>query len=142
MRFLADVNLLFALVRERHQHNRTAIEWLGGVTESGSIGVCRVVQMGVLRLLTTKSMMLDDLQTPDQAWGVLTELMKDSRFEWLPEPMELDAAWAEILAERPASESANTDCYLAALAISTDLRLVSFDGGFRRFKRLRSEILG
>ena len=48
---LPDVNVLLALVAAGHTHHASAHGWFE-TQEPDSVGICRVTQMGLLRLLT------------------------------------------------------------------------------------------
>jgi predicted nucleic acid-binding protein len=50
-RYLADVNVWFALAVEEHQHHRNARNWWEETT--GVFGFVRTTQLGLLRLLAS-----------------------------------------------------------------------------------------
>ena len=53
---LCDVNVLLALVTDRHAAHTAAVSWLNGVP-AGDAAICRIAQTGLLRLLNN----LEDL---------------------------------------------------------------------------------
>jgi len=53
-----------------------------------------------------------------------------------PEPVDLEARWRSLTAAFTSGQTAETDAYLAAFALTT------LDRGFRRFDGLDAEILG
>lgn len=55
MAFLADVNFLVALLHARHTASPIANAWLDEQDEPACVAVCRVAQMGALRVLTNPS---------------------------------------------------------------------------------------
>ena len=56
MPMLCDVNLLLALVTDRYAHHDAAVRWFDTLA-AGDAVVCRIVQMGLLRLLNNPSVM-------------------------------------------------------------------------------------
>jgi toxin-antitoxin system PIN domain toxin len=131
---LADVNFLFALLYAGHAHTKAASDWLESQEEDERVLVCRVVQMGVLRLLTNPKAMRDEVLTPADAWAQWDRLGGDTRFERVDEPSRLESAWRSITMGR--RFLVDTDTYLAAFALAGSHRLVTFDSGFRRFGEL------
>jgi predicted nucleic acid-binding protein len=66
---LCDVNLLLALVTDRHQHHAIAAQWIEKM-QSGEVVVCRVVQTGLLRLLNNPAVMGDEALEADDCWSL------------------------------------------------------------------------
>ena len=60
---LPDVNVLLALSAEGHVHHKPARLWFYAQL-TDSVAICRVTQMGLLRLLTNSSQTY--LKSPDQ----------------------------------------------------------------------------
>jgi uncharacterized protein len=56
---LCDVNVLLALVTERHVHHAAAVRWFDTLP-AGAAVVCRVAQMGLLRLLNSPTVMREE----------------------------------------------------------------------------------
>ncbi len=133
---LVDVNVLVALMHARHVHSARAVRWLAGHDAAGAIAVCRVSQMGALRILTHPSAMKDEAKSASEFWDGWQRLMEDDRFALVGEPAGLESAWRALTAALPRGKPAETDCYLAAFAIAGKLSLVSFDRGLRRFAGL------
>jgi toxin-antitoxin system PIN domain toxin len=136
MAALVDVNVLVALMHARHVHSAAAVRWLGGLDDPGAVAVCRVAQMGALRILTHPSAMKDEAMSAAEFWDGWDRLMGDERFRLVGEPAGLQAAWRALSAALPKGKPAETDCYLAAFAVAGRHRLVSFDRGLRRFAGL------
>ena len=109
MDFLADVNVLVALVHARHSASKSAIVWLERQKQPTNILLCRVAQMGVFRMVN--------------------------------EPLRLEDEWRLMTRDYPIGQRAETDTYLAAFARAGGYRLVTFDGGFRKFKDLTLELI-
>jgi len=138
---LCDVNVLFALVHRRHVFHETAAEWLAGVRAPGEIAVCRVSQLGLLRLLNIPAVLKTEALPVAQVWTVYDKMKSDERFTFVDEPDDLEASMRALMRGRHFSPKLWQDAYLAAFAISADLALVTFDGGFRQFAGLRFVVL-
>jgi hypothetical protein len=136
MAALVDVNVLVALMHARHVHSALAVRWLAQLDDPGAVAVCRVSQMGALRILTNPSAMKNDIKTASEFWDGWDRLMEDERFALAGEPAGLQSAWRALTAALPKGRPAETDSYLAAFAIAGGHRLVSFDRGLRRFAGL------
>lgn len=110
---LCDVNVLLALVTDRHAQHAGAMRWFNGVA-AGDAVVCRTVQMSLLRLLNNLAVMREEV---------------------------LDAAFEKYTNGRLFSPRLWTDAYLAAYALVGGLTLMMFDRGFRAFPGLQSQII-
>ncbi|MBI2058814.1 MAG: PIN domain-containing protein [Nitrospirae bacterium] len=141
MAALCDVNVLVALLHARHVHSARAVSWLSTQEETGSVLVCRVVQMGALRVLTNRSWLKEEVLSAEQFWTGWDKLLGDDRFAMLAEPELLEEAWRRVTVRIPKGQAVETDAYLAALALSTSHRVVTLDRGFRRFPDLQIEFL-
>ncbi|MCK6682583.1 MAG: PIN domain-containing protein [Thermoanaerobaculia bacterium] len=141
-RHLCDVNLLLALAHERHAHARRAVSWFDSLIGTpGSAVICRVAQMGLLRLLTNAAVMKEDTIPPGEAWLVIDEFFADDRFRLAPEPPEIEALFRQINSGPAWDGVPWTDAYLAAFAMAGGLRMVTFDRDFFRFPGLDLELL-
>jgi len=137
---LVDVNVLLALVARQHVHHDSARKWFGTLS-AGEAGLCREVQLALIRLLNHRSVMGDDAISAGAAWRSIEELLEDERLESVPEPPLLDSVLPTLLVQRMPAGKLVTDAYLAAFAIAASRRLVTFDKGFRQFRRLELELL-
>jgi toxin-antitoxin system PIN domain toxin len=133
---LVDVNVLVALMHARHTHSARAVGWLAGQDEPGAVIVCRVSQMGALRILTHPSAMKDEVKSASEFWEGWQRLMRDDRFAQAGEPAGLEETWRAVTRSLPKKTPAETDSYLAAFAIAGEHSLVSFDRGLVRFRGL------
>jgi toxin-antitoxin system PIN domain toxin len=136
---LPDVNVLLAIVAEGHIHHFSDQRWFGE-QEEDSVGICRVTQMGLLRLLTNPKI----LPVPcsiSVAWKLWRELIADKRIFFEFEPPELEAAWSAMIRLPGTGPSSWTDAYLAAFAKQSGYRMVTFDHGFQRWEDLTLELL-
>ncbi len=89
----------------------------------------RYTQLGLLRLLTNRSVMGTETRNLRQAWEIYERWLKDSRVEFHPEPHGLDTAFRHATASfdsEPASKWIG-DCYLLAFAHRSSATLVTFD---------------
>src|SRR5882724_11304373 len=84
-RCLVDVNVVLALLARKHVHNQVAQSWFDGL-RSGEAGVCRAVQLSVVRLFANPAVMAEHALPPPTSWEMLSELMKDERLEFALEP--------------------------------------------------------
>lgn len=141
MAALVDVNVLVALLHARHRHSVTAVRWLEGQRAPGSVLICRIAQMGALRILTQRAVMKEETLSAEEFWRGWDLMREDDRFWPAVEPKGFETAWRGITAAIRKGQCAETDAYLAAFARAGGWSLVTFDRGFRRFPGLRTEIL-
>ena len=142
MPVLCDVSVLAALCYQHHSHYRIAHEWLDQHDTERSLTVCRASQLGLLRLLGTRSVMQDDVLTAYASWQVYDQLMDDDRFVFLHEPAGIDKSLRQLTLRRTPITSLWLDAYLAAFAMTAGLQFVTFDKGFRQFPDLDLTLLG
>jgi toxin-antitoxin system PIN domain toxin len=138
---LCDVNVLLALVTDRHAAHAAAVRWLDGVPAGGAI-ICRVAQTGLLRLLNNPAVMGEDVLDTTACWELWRRLLEDERVRFAPaEPPGLDAAFARFTSGKAFTPRLWTDAYLAAYAQASGLTLVTFDRGFRQFDGLACHVI-
>jgi predicted nucleic acid-binding protein len=65
MTYLPDVNLWIAFRVAEHVGHKAAMEWMKAAG-SDTIALCRVTQMGFLRLLTNSRVMAGDVLTAER----------------------------------------------------------------------------
>jgi toxin-antitoxin system PIN domain toxin len=121
-----DVNVWLALASSRHVHRAVATQWFESLGDGEPI-FCRLTQMGLLRLLTTEAVMDVDVMTQRQAWSVYDSFVRDSGARFVYEPRTLDATFRDSSRLGTASPKHWTDSYLAAFALETEARLITFD---------------
>jgi toxin-antitoxin system PIN domain toxin len=141
MAYLADVNFLIALLHERHAASLRAAAWLDSEDEPRNILLCRVAQMGALRILTNPAWLKEDVLPARAVWDAWDLLLTDERFARVNEPSGLEPEWRRVTEELAAGQCAETDTYFAAFARAGGHRLLTFDRGFRRFEGLDVVIL-
>jgi hypothetical protein len=121
------VNVWFALVHEIHPHHNAANEW-GESLDSGAVAYfCRFTQLGLLRLLTNRSAMGEDVLTQYEAWGVFDALLASSANQMMEEPRGVDALFRQNTERNEVSTKQWADGYLAAFAQAAGIQLVTFD---------------
>jgi toxin-antitoxin system PIN domain toxin len=109
---------------------------------SDTIALCRVTQMGFLRLLTNSRVMAGDVLTAERAWHLMGRIRNDDRVVFVSEPPRLEQVWVTMTGYHNTGANFWTDAYLAAFADVTGFRLVTFDRGFAKYKKLSVQILG
>jgi toxin-antitoxin system PIN domain toxin len=137
---LCDANVLLALCHERHVHHDIALAWLND-QERRSVVLCRATQTTLLRLLTTRAVLGNDVCTLSQAWKIYDEILADERFAFANEPPGVELVWREYTRPDSVSPKLWQDAYLAAFAAQAGMELVTFDQGFRQFQDLTVMLL-
>ena len=138
--FLVDVNVWVALSSDRHVHYEAAHRWFAGVAPGGAV-FCRLTQLGYLRLLTNPRVMGDDAVNQREAWRIYDRLREDARVGYVAEPPDVEDALRDLTQSGQPGASVWTDAYLAAVARTRGLAVVSFDRGFGRFSRVEALLL-
>lgn len=142
MNSLPDVNVLFPLLCGDHQHHPIAWEWWQ-VQPDGTVGLCWPAKLGVLRLLTNAKVMGGKPLKPDQALAAWDALSGDPRTFWIDgTPPGHAAHLARLVQGRAPAPNLWSDAWLAALAESCEMRMTTFDQGFRSFHLGHARILG
>lgn len=137
---LLDVNVWLAASWDDHIHYEKASDWFRA--QSGDLVMCRITQMGLLRLLSNPKTMGPDVLSRAEAWVTLDRLRADDRVRWASEPPNLEQVWRVISARQDNSHRLWTDDYLAAFAHAAELSLVTLDRGFAsRYPSLTVETL-
>jgi len=111
---------------EHHVHRGAARRWLES-TESGVIGLLRVTQMSVLRLLTTPAAMNGKPLRMPEAWTAYDRLFDDDRVAFFHEPRGIDVAFRKYARKNHASPKLWADAWLLAFAECADGVVVTFD---------------
>jgi uncharacterized protein len=137
---LADVNVLLALLVRQHEHHKLAVRWFDRLAASEA-GLCRFVQLALIRLLGNHHIMGGDAIPAGTAWRLIDELAQDERIDFVPEPDFLDSVLPTLLNYPVPTGKLIGDAYLAAFSIAGSRKMVTLDRGFRQFKGLDVEIL-
>lgn len=137
---LVDVNVWMALLAPRHVHHEAAYRWFASLAPSAG-GMCRIVQLAVIRLLGNSSVMGADAISAAQAWKILAQLIEDERVDFLQEPRGVDAVLPDLFGYPVPTGKLVGDAYLAAFAMASRRTMVTTDRGFQQFRGLDVEIL-
>lgn len=127
--YFPDVNVWVALSVQGHVHNETATRWLARVRREDRIIFGRFTQMGLLRLLTNSTVMVEEALTTVDAWAAYDRWLSDPRIDFYPEPQSLETAFRQTtvpFSGQPGSKWIG-DCYLMAFAREIQAALVTFD---------------
>ena len=132
---LLDVNLWLSLVDQRHLHHPVAQAYWSqnGVRH---FAFCRVTMLGLLRLITSHKAVANP-KTHATAWSIYHEFKALPNIRFLSEPTHLETTFHSLTTEADLPNRMWTDAYLAAFAINSGSRLVSFDADFARFPGLQ-----
>lgn len=122
-----DVNVWFALAHEIHPHHEAAIAWGESLDSDTVIYFCRFTQLGLLRLLTNRSAMGEDVLTQAEAWEAFDTLLANPDNQLIEEPRGIDPLFRKHTSRDETSTKQWADGYLAAFAIAAGIRLVTFD---------------
>lgn len=134
MRHLCDSNVFVALTVHQHPAHETTRAWLGTLVADDKLGLCRVVEMSFLRLLTQR---IADGYQPVKNREAVQKLMewKNLPFvEFCPEPEGTEEEWLRLAGADRSAPKRWMDSYLAAFAIRGTLRLVTLDNDFAQWK--------
>jgi toxin-antitoxin system PIN domain toxin len=137
---LADVNLVFALLVDSHDHHLAAVDWANSLA-LGKFGICRPVQLAVMRLLANATIMKEQVLSASASWEVLAELRRDERVVMLPEPEDVERVFPAMLRYSEPTHKLISDAWLAAMAVAGSWKLATFDAGFRQFRGLDLQLL-
>lgn len=141
MRSLVDVNVVFAILVEKHAHHPVAWQWWQK-REDESVVLSLPVRLGILRLLSNKAAMEGSPISPAEALAAWDSFSMDPRTFYLPEPGHTqDLYFRRFISGCSASPNLWTDAWLAALAESQGIRLTSFDSGFLSFEMRDFELV-
>lgn len=126
-----DINVWVALTHGRHVHHDIARDWFTELGDDVRLCFCRFTQLGLLRLLTSEAVMDDEVLSQREAWRVYDSWLRDERVRFLEEPDGVDRRFRGLTRARQASPKAWADAYLAAVADTSQLTVVTFDRAFR-----------
>ena len=140
-RCLVDVNLVLALLVRQHVHHTIARDWFAGRI-ANEVGLCRLVQLALVRLLANRSIMANDAVPATAGWQLIADLLEDERLDFLAEPLLIDSYLPAFLGYPVSPAKLVTDAYLAAFAMASSRQLVTLDRDFRRFRGLDVLLLG
>ena len=134
---LPDINLLvYAYNTDAPGHRRAKAWWEACLSDLDPVGLPWVVILGYLRLMTSRSVLVDPF-SPQEAIGHIRSWLERPQVQILqPGPRHLELLDG-LMRGAQASGSLSTDAHLAAVAIEHQAELHSNDGDFSRFPGLR-----
>jgi len=124
-----------------HPRSKRAQQWVSGVDDAGVLRVCSISHLASLRILNNPVPMGADVCKGKEAWAAFDGLMKDNRFNFVEEPEGLRFHLRSLTGMVNYSPKVWQDAYLAALALASGRKLVTFDRGFVSYPGLEVEIL-
>lgn len=131
-----DLNVWIALSLRAHEHNKVAWGWYRSLRPEEELAFCRFSQLGLLRLLTTRSVAKDETLTQIQAWKVYDGWITNGGATFLEEPFGIETELRFYSERKTPSPKEWGDSYLVAFAAAASLPLVTFDKGLsRRYAR-------
>ncbi|MGB6159526.1 MAG: TA system VapC family ribonuclease toxin [Acidobacteriaceae bacterium] len=125
-----DVNVWVALIWMDHDDSAAARNWFERAADERFF-FCRFTQISVLRLLTTRSVMGDDVETMSSAWKLWDKVTADERIAFASEPDGLEPPFRKASQLPSASPKVWADAYLLGFAAAANLKLVTFDRAFK-----------
>ncbi len=131
---LLDINLWLALVDKRHIHHPVAQAYWSQ-NGASQFAFCRMTMLGFLRLATSLKVVVNP-KTNAEAWSIYQEFRALPNTLFLAEPADLETHFQSLTTATALPHRLWTDAYLAAFAIASGGRLVSFDADFARFPGL------
>jgi toxin-antitoxin system PIN domain toxin len=141
MTCIADANVLFPLLVQGHAAHDIARRWWEEQSD-GTVGTCLLTRLAVLRLLTNKIAMNGIPVTPDEAVRVWRQLQSDPRsLQIEAEPIDHESRFVALISGREPTPNLWTDAWLAALTLSLDYEMTTFDRGFKSFRGLKLRLL-
>jgi hypothetical protein len=133
-----DVNIWVALAVMEHTHHEPAVRWWSA-EKAQTIAFSRFTQIGMLRLLTSATVMKGQPLSMRNAWSVYDRLSEDERVKFLLEPPQIERPFRQHSSTRFASPNLWADAYLVAMAEELGATLVTFDSALAR--RCKNSVL-
>ena len=109
-----------------HIHRAAAEKWWES-SYAGTIGFLRLMQFGVLRLLTTAAVMNGKPLTMPEAWAAYDRLFDDDRVTFFNEPSGIDEAFRKYARKNHASPKLWADAWLLAFTECAGGEVITFD---------------
>jgi hypothetical protein len=122
-----DINVWLALSTPDHQHFSVAWAWYTALPGECALAFCRITQLGLLRLLTTQSVMGQGTLTQAEAWQAYDRWIEAAGAEFAEEPEGLESAFRSLSRTHQASPKEWADAYLAAFSSVSGFPLATFD---------------
>lgn len=133
---LPDVSTWVALSYTNHLHHLRAKAYWDS-TRADEIAFCGTTLMGMLRILTLPAPMNGNPFSPAEAIQKAREWMGLAEVRFIGDSAETSARVAEWANLSFFTPKLWTDAWIAAIAVTNDCRIVSFDSDFSRFPGLK-----
>lgn len=134
---LPDLNLLvYAYNSDAPDHTGARSWWEAVLTEPRPVVLPWAVSLGFLRLMTSRSVLVEPLSASEAIEFIRSWLARPQVRILQPGPGHLDLV-DELAKAAGKAGSLTTDIHLAALAIEHGAELHTNDGDFKRFPGLR-----
>jgi len=131
---LLDVNVWLALADSDHTHHGVARHyWLE--QDAREVAFCRVSMLGFLRL-STHPKVVPNPPSLRAAWNLYQHYLANPHVVFLSEPPDFEACFQRLTSAPSLRHRLWTDAYLAAFAVASGCRLVSFDADAQAFEGL------
>ena len=129
MRALLDVNVLIALLDQRHEHHEAAHHWLEENVQYGW-ATCATTQNGALRIMSHPKYADENPWPAHQVAESLVEMTDAESHQFWPDASPVMPGVIDWHQVRPSVRGSKqiTDLHLLALAAKNNGRLVTFDG--------------
>ena len=134
---LPDNNILINAFRPDTRHHVRAKTWLEkSLNNSLSIRLFPTIETGFLRVVTHPKI-FNMPSTLHEAREFLSDLCLLPQVDMCPWTASARDLWIKLCQELKLSGNDCNDAMLAAVAMDRGLRIVTFDRGFERFKKLQ-----
>lgn len=132
---LPDLNVWLALASPAHQHHSRAVQYWEEQA-SQRVLFCTVTALGLVRLVMQPKLMGDAVLRSAEATAVLEAFLQQPGVSHAQPSSDGWDVFHLLMRQGDLSSRLCTDAHLAALAITNQWRLVSFDNDFQRFPGL------
>jgi toxin-antitoxin system PIN domain toxin len=141
MACIADANVLFPLLVKGHAAHEVATAWWSEQADA-TVATCLLTRLAVLRLLTNRAAMNGAPVSPNEALKAWRRLSDDPRSFYIDtQSTEHETRFTSFVSSREPTPNLWTDAWLAALALSLDYEMTTFDRGFKSFRGLKLRLL-
>ena len=132
---LPDLNVWLALASPTHQHHSSAVRYWEEQA-SQQVLFCTVTALGLVRLVMQPKVMGDAVLTAAAASALLDQFVQQPGVSYAQPSSEGWDVFHGLMRQAELSPRLCTDAHLAALAITNQWSLVSFDRDFQLFPEL------
>lgn len=138
---VADVNILLALADPKHRAHRKSSKWFSSLPLGTNLLICRVAQLGLIRLITSDTVMQGNALTLREAWSFFGEFISNPNVFQIDEPEGTQIEFMRCSLKFEKATKRVTDAYLAGFAIAGGFSFVTLDKGFKDFEQLDFTLL-